>query len=85
VPLLNSPLALNADGTLTNTTVSYFTSVGDDALADMIRNAEISQEKTIIDPTQNVLATSNLNVTVEYIQEGVARQITITLQPVTTL
>jgi hypothetical protein len=93
VPLLNSPLNLNSDGTLTNTTVSFFTSVGNDALQQMGRDGEVSfdpvtgapQVKTIIDPTQNVLATSNLNITVNYIQQGVARQITITLQPVTTL
>jgi Protein of unknown function (DUF2586) len=85
VPLLNSPLQLNSDGTLANTTVSYLTGVGDTALADMIRNAEISAEKTVIDPAQNVLATSNLLVTVLYVQEGVARNITITLQPTTSI
>lgn len=85
LPLLNSPLALNSDGTLSDTTISYLTSVGDTALQQMIRDAEISAEKTIIDPTQDVLSTSNLYITIQYVQQGVARNITITLQPTTSL
>jgi hypothetical protein len=60
LPDLNSPLLLNRDGTLTNSQVAYFQSKGDTALADMVRNSELSAQKTSVDPAQNVQSTGKL-------------------------
>jgi len=76
---LNSPLKLNADGTLTDATVAYFESEGGLPLAQMARDSELSAYSVIVDPTQNVLSTSNLNVTVKLLPIGVARQITVNI------
>jgi hypothetical protein len=77
LPNLNSPLQLNADGTLQNTTVAYFTSQASVNLDEMIRQTELSAYQVLIDPTQNVLSTSNLTVSVKLVPIGVARQITV--------
>jgi hypothetical protein len=76
---LNSPLKLNADGTLTDAIVAYFESQGGLPLAQMARDNELSAYSVVIDPAQDVLATSNLNVTVKLLPIGVARQITVNI------
>lgn len=79
LPNLNSPLVLNADGTLSDSTVAYFESQAGLNLAQMIRDSELSAYDVVIDPTQNVLSTSNLTVTVKLVPIGVARQITVNI------
>jgi hypothetical protein len=74
---LNSPLKLNADGTLTEDTVAYFESQGGLPLAQMARDNELSNYSVVIDPAQDVLATNNLDVTIKLLPIGVARQITV--------
>jgi hypothetical protein len=79
LPNLNSPLVLNADGTLSEATVAYFESQSSVNLDQMIRDSELSAHDVIIDPTQNVLSTSNLTVTIKLVPIGVARQITVNI------
>jgi len=79
LPNLNSPLVLNADGTLSEATMAYFESQSSVNLDQMIRDSELSAYDVIIDPTQNVLSTSNLTVTIKLVPIGVARQITVNI------
>ncbi len=77
LPALNSPLLLNADGTLSDTTVAYFESKADVALDAMVRNSEISAKSVVINPSQNVLSTSQIVVSVTLVIKGVARYIVV--------
>ena len=77
LPALNSPLVLNADGTLTDETIAYFTSLAELNLTQMIRDSELSAEKVTIDATQNVLSTNTLVIAVQLLPIGVARNITV--------
>ena len=77
LPYLNSPIQLNADGTISDNTVAMLENVGDVALDQMLRDAEISAKQVVIDPVQDVLATSELIVAVTLVINGVARFITI--------
>lgn len=79
LPSLNSPLSLNANGTLKDTTVAFFESEAAINLEQMVRNNELSAFDVTIDPTQNVLSTSNLTIAVKLVPVGVARQITVNI------
>jgi len=79
LPELNSPLIVNADGSLFEETVAVFTSLTSRALEEMERNQEISAFEVTIDPSQNVLSTSTLKVTVKIVPVGVARAIEFTI------
>ncbi len=75
LPNLNGPLFVNEDGTLSEDTISLFKNDADKPLLDMLVAGEISARQVTIDPTQDVLATSVLNIGVLIIPVGVARQI----------
>jgi hypothetical protein len=77
LPYLNSPLQLNANGTLSDNTVATLENVGDVALDQMLRDFEISAKQVTINPVQNVLSTSKLVVAVTLVINGVARDIEI--------
>jgi len=79
LPHLNSPLLVNADGTLTEDTVGFFTNEAGRALEQMERNEEVSAFAVTIDPTQNVLSTSTLEINIKVIPVGVARQIQVNI------
>ena len=79
LPSLNSPLQLNADGTLSETTIAAFESQAIVNLDQMVRDAELSAFEVLIDPTQDVLATSTIVLTVELVINGVARQILVNI------
>ena len=77
LPYLNSPISLNADGTLTDNQVASLESVGQVALDAMLRAEEVSATQVLIDPSQNILATSELVIAVTLVIKGVARYIVI--------
>jgi len=77
LPSLNSPLQLNADGTLSETTVAYLESQGDVALDAMVRDGELSAKSVVINPAQNVLSTSQIIIAVTLVINGVARYIVV--------
>ena len=79
LPDLNSPLVLNADGTLSDNTVAFFESQASTNLTQMVRDSELSAFDVVIDPSQNVLSTSTLVIAVKLVPIGVARQITINI------
>jgi Protein of unknown function (DUF2586) len=77
LPYLNSPIRFNANGTLDDTTIASFEGVGNTALDQMIRDGELSAKSVTINPTQNVLQTSQLVIAVTLVINGVARTIVI--------
>ena len=79
LPALGSPLVLNSDGTLTDTTIAYFSSLAELNLTQMVRDADLSAFAVSIDSTQNVLATNLLVIAVELLPVGVARAIRVNI------
>jgi hypothetical protein len=74
---LASPLYTQADGTLRADTIGQFEGLCADALDEMVRDQELSLYTVTIDPTQDVAATSKLEITVGLRPVGVARTITV--------
>jgi len=79
LPSLNSPLLLNANGTLANETVVSLEGKATVITDDMVRNSEVSAVSVTIDPTQNVLATNEVVITINIVPVGVARNIVVNI------
>ena len=79
LPFKSSPLPLNADGTMQDATVATLESTGDNALADMLRNTELSANATIVDPAQNVTSTSKVSIQEKLLGVPNAKNIEITI------
>lgn len=79
LPSLNSPLLLNADGTLANSTIAALESQASVSVNQMIRDGELSDATITIDPTQNVAQTSSITVAVDMVPIGVARNIIVNI------
>lgn len=77
LPSLNSPIQLNADGSLSETTTAYLESQAGVNLDQMVRDTELSAYQVTINPMQNVLSTSTIIVVVQLVINGVARQIEV--------
>lgn len=77
LPQLASPVLVNEDGTLTEDVIAYYETLCARALDVMRRDSEISAYSVTIDPTQDILSTSTLEVTVKIVPVGVARQIEV--------
>jgi len=78
-PELNSTLLLNDDGTLSDDTIGYFNDICSSALEGMEADREISDFNVLIDPTQDVLATSTLVITIQVLPLGIAEFITVNI------
>lgn len=76
---LSSPIKVNADGTLTEDTIGYFSGLCKIALDPMLRDDEVSQYAVIINPAQDVLSTSKLAVTIKIVPTGVADTIEVNI------
>ena len=85
IPELNRDIVLNDDGTLSDEVVDYFEGLCEDALNNMSKNKEISAKEAKIDPTQNILSTSTLEVTLVIVPTGTAEQIVINVGFATSL
>ena len=85
LPFLNGSIKLEADGTLSLATCGYVQGLASTSLDAMIRANEISNYQILIDPAQNILATSTLVITANIQPTGVARHITINLGFVTSI
>ena len=80
IPELNGPLYVDpVSGQLSEDTIAYFTSLTSNPLEQMQRDGDLSGFGVTIDPTQNVLSSSQLSITVQLIPVGVARQIVINI------
>lgn len=77
LPALSSPIKVNADGTLSAATIGYFETLANAPLEQMEAANELSAHKIIINPAQNVLATSTIELTLQNVPMGVARIIKI--------
>lgn len=78
-PSLNSPLLLNANGTLANSTVAFLTGQASVITDQMIRDGEASAIGVTIDPNQNVASTSKVVVAINIVPIGVARNIVVNI------
>ncbi len=74
---LNSPITLNADGTLSDEAIAYFTSKAEAPLIQMIRDGELSGQKVEISPTQKILQTGELAISVSLVQIATGRNIVV--------
>jgi len=83
LPQVNGQLFLNANGTLNNQTVGFFTDLAQTPLDFMVAGGDISAGKVTIDPTQNVLGTSTLTVAIQILPVGIAEQIVVNIGLVT--
>lgn len=79
LPSLNAPLYVNTDGTLTEDTIAAFRNDALRALEQMEREGEISAKDVLIDPAQNVLSSSKLQITIKIVPVGVARNIEVNI------
>lgn len=79
IPALNSPITLNADGTLSNEAIAYFTGLAEAPLIQMVRNGELSGFNVSISPSQNILQTGILTINVSLVQIATGRNININI------
>jgi hypothetical protein len=78
-PALNSPIVLNADGTISDEAIAYFTGLAEEPLIQMIRDAELSGEQVVINSTQNILSTGILVISVNLVQVATGRNIQVNI------
>lgn len=77
---LNGKLQVNpTTGRLSEDVIAMYTNVANAPLEAMEKAGELSGHKVVIDPTQNVLATSKLVLTIQNVPVGVARLIQINI------
>jgi DNA-binding Lrp family transcriptional regulator len=75
---LNAPLYVDAStGKLRPDTVAFMETTASRALEDMEKAGELSGYSAVIDPEQNVLATSELEVIIKQVAVGVMRRVLI--------
>ncbi len=80
LPKLNSPVLVDPeDGTLPPSVVKGFETLCRAALERMVANEEASEIDVYVNPLQDILATSRLDVKVEIVPMGTARRIVVDL------
>jgi hypothetical protein len=85
LPEVSRPITLNSDGTMTAGFVAYMESQAGLSLEQMIRDNELSAFDVAIDPSQNVLSTNNITVSIRLLPIGVADFITVNIGFTTTI
>jgi len=84
-PLLQGNVIVNADGTLKAESIGYYIDAAQRPLTQMEADGEVSATQVLINPDQDVLATSTLNVTVKIVPVGIAEQIVVNIGLTTSL
>lgn len=80
LPWLESPQKIDpVTGKLSPEVVKFFESLGRKSLEEMLRNDEVSGLDVFVDPDQDLLATSQLDVKYEIIPTGSASKIVATI------
>lgn len=79
LPAVGSNVKVNSDGTLSPDAINYFKTLAEQGLDNLLRVQELSDYNVIIDPSQDILATSTLEITVELLPLGVADFITVNI------
>jgi len=77
VPKLVGDIDLNADGTLDQASINEYHSIVDGELDIMEIDGEVSAKEVEIDNTQDILQTSQLEITVTIVPKGKARNIVV--------
>lgn len=85
VPFENSPILLNADGTMRNESIAALNAAIEPSVQAMVNSGEISAYAVTIDPTQNILQTGKLKVAVKPVPTATARQIEVSIKYATAL
>lgn len=79
LPQLNSPLTVDDEGRLGADTIEFFKNLAERPLEIMQAAGEVSEIQVIINPKQDVLATSKLKIQIRIIPRGVARTIEVNI------
>lgn len=79
VPALNSPITLNADGTISDISIAYFIGLAEKNLIQMVRDGELSTQKVAINPVQNVVSTGKIVISASLVPTGTARNILVNI------
>jgi hypothetical protein len=80
LPELNGKLRIDAEsGELAIDTIKYFESLAKRALAQMQNDGDLSGYDVYIDPKQDVLSNSNLDIQIACVPYGTARSIAVTI------
>jgi len=79
LPKLNSPVLVSEEGLLAPSVTKGFETLCRAALEGMISNQEVSAFDVFVDPSQNILATSELRIRAEVTPVGTARRIIVDL------
>jgi Protein of unknown function (DUF2586) len=77
IPKLASPIYVNSDGTLTSDTIAIWKNLCEIPLESMVIAKELSAMSVTIPSTQNVISTSQIQITLQEVPTGVARNIII--------
>jgi hypothetical protein len=77
LPFLNSPLRVNASGQLSQDTIAAIKAEGNRPLNQMARAGELSGAVIEIDPAQDVLSTSVVQVSIRLLGTGLARKFSV--------
>lgn len=72
-------LTLNSDGTISNTDVIAYETVGETALEVMLNEGDLSDLAVTVDPAQNVVANNRVEVAVDMLPRPIGRTIRITI------
>lgn len=76
LPQLNSPLTVDGEtGKLDSGMVSFLETIAGEALTEMENAGELSGYEAVIDPDQNVLSTSEVEVVIKNVPKGVMRKV----------
>lgn len=78
-PKLSAKVVLSADGSIRDEDVVYWEGLGETALDQMIRDEELSAKRISIDPSQDILQTSNLVISATLVKVASAKEITINI------
>lgn len=80
LPRLNSPVLIDqATGKLSPEIVKSYEADGRRALETMLKSEEISSMDVFVDPNQNILSSSELQVQFSLVPTGTARKISVTI------
>jgi len=80
LPELNSPIQINpSDGTISIYTIKSLENLAQKPLTQMEIDKELSGSSVTIDPAQDVLSTSKVEVTVRLVPYATAREIEVTI------
>lgn len=84
LPLLNSSLVSNADGTLSTQAIAAFTSAAGYPLTQMAIDGDLSEDPSttggiIVSSTEVVATSGNIPIQIDLVPIGIARKITITI------